>query len=185
MLQGQGHIRITGTTTTAFAQMSNGRLSLADSSFDRIRVRSNGAQIVFEGCRSKQIEASSVSGSIVYDGGSFDPGLARFDSISGSIALGVAAPALLAGRSQDGHVYTSFDRRTPVDQAPDGTATATFNGGGPLVNAISGRGNVYLYEGSLTTRPVLPPEWRPLRAMFRERRFELREGTSAVPPRRV
>ena len=147
-------MQLTGATTTAFVQMNYGTFYAADSSFDRIRVRGIGAHDVFEHCRSKQIEASSVHGSIVYDGGSFDPGLARFESQNGNIALGVNGGASVTGRSQDGHVYTLFDRRggTTVDQRGDGEATATVGGGGPLVNAISGRGNVFLYDGTLQNR---------------------------------
>src|SRR5665213_2870012 len=58
-------------------------------------VVSIAAHDVFERCRSKQIEATSVTGSIVYDGGAFDPGLARFESQSGNIALGVTSSAQL------------------------------------------------------------------------------------------
>jgi len=45
-------------------------------------------------------------------------------------------------------------------------------GGGPLVNAISSRGNIYLYDGSLANRRELPADWRPVRAVFATRRRE-------------
>ncbi|MDB5042772.1 MAG: hypothetical protein JWN27_3498 [Candidatus Eremiobacteraeota bacterium] len=167
ILQNFGRVELSGATTTAFVQMNNGALSATDGTFDRLRVRVNTAHVVFEHCRSKQIEANSVSGAILYDGGSFDPGLARFESLSGNIALGVTAPAQLAGRSQDGHVYTQFERAgTAISQPSDGTTTAAYGGGGPLVNAISGHGNVYLYDGSLTSRRVTAPEWRPVLQLF-------------------
>jgi hypothetical protein len=181
MVQGQGRVQMTGATTTAFVQMNYGTFYTADSTFDRIRVRGIAAHDVFERCRSKQIEASSVSGSIVYDGGSFDPGLARFESQTGSIALGVTSGAQLAGRSQDGHVYTLFDRRgaATVDQHGDGEAVATVGSGGPLVNAISGRGNVYFYEGSLVNRRAASPEWRRVHELFTMHR---RAPGAATPP---
>jgi hypothetical protein len=172
VIQGQGHVQLTGATTTAFVQMNYGTFYAADGTFDRIRVRGIAAHDVFENCRSKQIEASSVHGSIVYDGGSFDPGLARFESQSGNIALGVTGAAQLMARSQDGHVYTLFDRRgaSSVDQRSDGEATATVGGGGPLVNAISGRGNVFLYDGTLLTRRSAGPQWRAVHEVFAARR---------------
>src|SRR5665213_3304464 len=111
VVQNQGRVQVTGATTTAFVQMNYGTFYAADGAFDRIRVRGIAAHDVFERCRSKQIEATSVTGSIVYDGGAFDPGLARFESQSGNIALGVTSSAQLTGRSQEGHVYTLFDRR--------------------------------------------------------------------------
>ena len=169
--QNGGRVQLSGATTTAFVQMNYGLLYVADGSFDRIRVRGIGAHDVFEHCRSKQIEATSVTGSILYDGGTFDPGLARFESENGNIALGVNSGAQLVGRSEQGHVYTQFDRRgTTVDQRADGDATATFGGGGPLVNAISTRGNVYFYDGTLSARRQATPEWRPVHMLFAARR---------------
>jgi hypothetical protein len=182
VLQQQGRVEISNTTTTAFAQMAFGMLSASDSSFDRIRVRSTGAHVVFEHCRTKQIEASSISGALVYDGGAFDPGLARFESQSGNIALGVASPAQLTGRSQDGHVYTSFDRRAnaAVDQRGDGDVSANI-GNGPLVNAISGRGNVYLYDGTLASRRAMAAEWRPVHQLFHLHKRPRIEAPSRPP----
>jgi hypothetical protein len=182
VVQGQGHVQLTGATTTAFVQMNYGTFYAADSSFDRIRVRGIGAHDVFEHCRSKQIEASSIHGSILYDGGSFDPGLARFESQNGNIALGVNGGASITGRSQDGHVYTLFDRRgATVDQRGDGEATATVGGGGPLVNAMSGRGNVFLYDGTLQSRRAAAgPQWRAVHELFAARR---RARGAAVPTR--
>ena len=185
LIQGQGHVQLTGATTTAFVQLSYGTFFAADSVFDRIRVRGIAAHDVFEHCRSKQIEASSVHGSIVYDGGSFDPGLARFESQNGNIALGMNGAANVTGRSQDGHVYTMFDRRggSTVDQRSDGEASATIGGGGPLVNAISGRGNVYLYDGTLTSRREPPAEWRPLHQLFNAHRRTGQPRAEPPPPR--
>jgi hypothetical protein len=148
--QGGGRLELEDVDTTAFVQMNTGTLYAVDSTFRRVRTRVNAAHVVFERCRSTQIEASSISGTIVYDGGSFEPGLARFDSQSGNIALGVSSTAQVSGRSQGGRVYALFDRRPGenVEQRGDNDATATFGTGGPLVNAVTQRGNVYLYDGS-------------------------------------
>jgi hypothetical protein len=181
IVQSAGRVRLKGVSTTAFAQMANGRLHVSDSTFDRIRVRDNAGQVIFERTRSKQIEASTISGNIVYDGGSFDAGLARFESQSGNIALGTVGPAQLIGRSGDGHVYTQFDRHTDVDQRSDGEATANVGGGGPLVNAISSHGNVYLYDGSLRGRRLIAPEWRPLLHLFIQRRRVQAHGPLEPP----
>lgn len=182
LLQAGGHAQLTGATTTAFVQMNYGTFYAADGTFDRLRVRGVAAHDVFEHCRSKQIEASSITGSIVYDGGSFDPGLARFETQTGHIALGVTSAAQLTARSQDGRVFTLFDRRgtTSVDQRGEGDVTATVGTGGPLVNAISGRGNVFLYEGSLAGRRGTGPEWRAIHEVFAGRR-----RTRGFPPRRT
>lgn len=173
VLQGQGRVELMNATTTAFVQLNYGLFYAVDGTFDRIRVRGIGAHDVFERCRSKQIEASSISGTIAYDGGTFDPGLARFESQSGDIALGVNAPAQLMGRSDTGHVYTMFDQRNgaSVDQHGDGDATASVGSGGPLVNALSTHGNVYLYDGTLSNRRAVAPEWRPVHQLFNGRRL--------------
>jgi hypothetical protein len=117
---GGGHTVLTDVMSAAFVQVMNGRLDIFDSSFDRLRARGNNANFVFEHNRARQIEVSTVSGSIVYDNGTFDPGLARFESTDGSIAIGVASGAQIAARSNDGHVYSMWDRRTPIDQRSDG-----------------------------------------------------------------
>lgn len=158
-----GQTRLTDVTTAAFVQQMNGRVEIDDSSFDRLRARSNNATLDFEHDRARQIEVTTISGNVVYDDGTFDPGLARFQSTNGSIAIGVATGAQVAARSADGHVYWMWDRRTPIDQRGDADVSATIDGGGPVVNALTAHGNIYLYDGTLASRPVLPPEWRTLR----------------------
>jgi hypothetical protein len=158
-----GRMMLDDVMSAAFVQLMNGRLDVVDSSFDRLRARGNSAAFVFEHNRARQIEVSTVSGNIVYDNGTFDPGLARFESTNGSIGIGVAAGAQVAARSTDGHVYSMWDRRTPLDQRGDNDVSATIGGGGPVVNAVTARGNVYLYDGALASRGLLPPEWRPIR----------------------
>jgi hypothetical protein len=169
VLQGTGRVQLDGATTTAFVQLNYGTFFADDGTFDRIRVRGIGAHDVFEHCRSKQIEASSISGTIVYDGGSFDPGLARFESQTGNVALGVTSSAQLMGRSDTGHVYTMFDQRggTNVDQHSEGDATASVGTGGPLVNALSTHGNVFLYDGTMSSRRAIAPEWKPVHQALR------------------
>jgi hypothetical protein len=160
---GGGSMRLYDVMSAAFIQLNNGRLDVVDSSFDRLRARGNTASFVFEHNRARQIEVSTVSGNIVYDNGTFDPGLARFDSTYGSIGIGVASGAQVSARSTDGHVYSMWDRRTPLDQRGDNDVSATIGGGGPVVNALTGRGNVYLYDGTIASRQTLAPEWRPMR----------------------
>lgn len=144
-----------------FVQVLRGSLFAIDSNFNRLRVRTALAAEIFQHCRARQIEASSVAGAIVYDAGSFEQGLARFDSGSGNVAVGVTNPAQLTARTGgSGKVYTLFDRRAQVE-AHASDATATFDGGGPLVNATSVSGNVYLYDGALASKRRVPAGWRP------------------------
>lgn len=195
IFQRVGRVRLANVATTAFVQMNAGMLQATSSVFARLRARADAAQLVFEGCRSTQIEATTIGGSVVYDGGSFEPGLARFESQSGAIALGVEANAQLIGRSGDGRVYASFERRDASVSQQGNTATATLGGGGALVNALSAHGNVYLYDGSLRTRRTVAPELRPVHQFLtgpRPRgdriphvRQRVRARTSAAPRRRA
>jgi hypothetical protein len=162
VVSGGGQTLLSGITSDAFVQMLNGGVEIRDSSFDRLRARGNNAGFLFDDTRARQIEVTTVSGPIVYDNGIFDPGLARFESTNGSIGIGVASGAQIQARSGDGHVYGMWDKATPFDQRGDNAASATVAGGGPVVNALTAHGNVYLYDGSLATRRDVPPEWRPL-----------------------
>ena len=160
VVQRQGSIALTADRTAAFVQLNRGRLVARDDQFERLRARSNTAALIFAGCYSGEIEATTISGPIVYDDGEFDAGPARFDSLKGDIALGTSAPAQIAGRAQSGRVYTAFGRGASVDQRSPGVAIATVGAGGSLVNAISALGDVYLYDGSLRGRRDLPAPWR-------------------------
>jgi hypothetical protein len=163
---GRGRIVFDNVSGDAFVQPLNGHFYATGSTFDRLRIRSNRADEVFDACRVKQIEATTLTGNIVFDNGVFDPGLARFESDRGSIALGVNGGAQLGAHTEDGQVLTVLP---PVPSLPDfyrddGETLDLAGGGGPLVNAMSRHGNVYLYDGSLADRrpAELEPPWRPI-----------------------
>lgn len=166
VLQQQGQVHVRSTTTTAYLQQQSGTIDLTNDAFTRIRVRDNAARLFFDHCRTTQIEATTVSGPIVYDDGSFEPGLARFESQHGSIALGVDENAQVVAHTQSGKVYAQFDGPTPMQQHSDGDATATIGGGGTLVSAITESGNVYLYDGAFGDHRNLGPQWRPVHQFF-------------------
>lgn len=161
-----------------FVQVLHGPLFAADSNFDRLRARTAVGNQVYEHCNVKQIESSVVNGSIVYDDGHFDQGLARFDVTSGSVALGAASAAQLNAHVAGGRVTTLFDGRVSVD-ARDTEATAMVLGGGPIVTATSGNGSVLLYDGSLRNKGRIPTEWQPARRVLRRENNVFPQG---VPP---
>ncbi len=147
-----------------FAQTIFGRLEISDSTLDRIRARTGVRALRFDRCNVRQVEASSVSGNVVYDAGTFAPGLARFATQSGIVAIGVASGGVAIGaHSPNGRVFSAFARGASVaGSASD--ATATINGGGPLVTVTTERGSVYLYDGALRAKRNLSADWsRPLR----------------------
>ena len=156
---GRGRLALADIGGTVFAQNNHGPVTIVDSTLDRVRARSLSGNMAFERCNVHQIEATSVAGSIVFDGGTFAPGLARFESTSGEVAIGTAAAANLSGRATNGRVYTNFSGKARVD-ARTGEANATVGGGGPLVAATSESGSVYLYDGTLHARGGLPSQWK-------------------------
>jgi hypothetical protein len=142
---------------TGFVESLRGRVSATNSTFDRLRVRTATGDMLFRGCTSHQIQASSSYGSIVYDNGHFQPGLARFESDHGNVAVGVRGGAQIGAYSGSGHVVSSFDDQADVRGDPT-TKQATVHGGGPVVTAASKNGSVYLYSGSMDDHPRVREE---------------------------
>jgi hypothetical protein len=143
---------------TGFVESLRGRVVATNSSFDRLRVRTATGSMLFQGCTSHQIQATSTYGSIVYDNGSFQPGLARFESEHGDVALGVRGSAQIGAYSGSGHVVSSFDDEAQVRGDPM-TKQATVGGGGPVVTATSKNGSVYMYSGSMDDHPHVRQEF--------------------------
>jgi hypothetical protein len=181
-----GNVALRNMSGDVFVQDLRGTLSAEDSSFGRLRARGALGPMVFERCNVRQIEATNVNGSIVYDRGTFEPGLARFASEHGDVAVGVASgPAELgASVSDGGRVYTMFDNRAQVDLHEGHSSASLGGGGGATVNATSGSGNVYLYDGSLRARPRLPAEWQaPAGTLFGAPRNGYGAGSFGGQPR--
>lgn len=142
---------------TGYVESLRGKVVADDSSFERLRVRTATGGMLFHNCTSHQIQASSAYGSIVYDNGHFEPGLAHFESDHGNVALGVNGGAEIGAHSDSGHVVSNFSSEADVRGDP-ATKEATVNGGGPLVTATSRNGSVYLYSGSMNDHPRVREE---------------------------
>ncbi len=161
-----GGMRLSNVGGSGYAQVARGPIMARDSSFDRLRARTAIGNILFENCASKQIEVTSVNGTIIYDNGSFQPGLARFESANGSVALGVAGGNVQIGaHSSVGQIYSVFDRSS----VRAGQTDAQIGTGRAVVTASSVHGAIYLYNGALRSQRRLPAGWAPL-ARFVPRR---------------
>ena len=172
-LMGGGKITLDRVSGTGAVQLNYGPFIARDSTFDRIRVRTGRGNMFFERCTSAQIQATSLLGTIVYDDGSFTPGLAHFESQRGNIALGVNGDALVNAHSDAGRIFTSGD--VPIARGAN-DAQATYARGGPVVTATSARGSVIFYRGSLRMHPQLQQR-------FNLRRPPARPRPSRRPPR--
>jgi hypothetical protein len=151
-------VSLNGVSGTGFVESLRGRVVATNSTFDRLRVRTATGDMLFQGCTSQQIQATSAYGSIVYDNGDFQPGLARFESEHGNVALGVRGNAQIGAHSGAGHVVSSFEDDAQVRGDPT-TKQATVGGGGPVVTASSKNGSVYLYSGSMNDHPHVRQEF--------------------------
>jgi hypothetical protein len=157
-----GGIELSGVSGEGYAEVARGPIVVANSSMDRIRARTAIGNIIFENCTMRQIEVSSIRGSIAYDNGTFAPGVARFETEDGNIALGVASGGLQIGaHSSTGQVVPSFERGAAQVSGSATDTQAIVNGGGPVVTADATHGSVYLYNGSLRSRPRLQRQWHP------------------------
>jgi DUF4097 and DUF4098 domain-containing protein YvlB len=150
-----GDVHLNDVSGTGGVQVASGQIVANDSNFSRLRARTARGDLLFQNCHSKQIEATSVLGSIAYDNGSFEPGLARFESERGNVAIGVASGGVQVGaHSSSGQIYSDFPHATNVQrQAND--QQATVNGGGPVITASSARGSVLLYDGAMRDHPQM------------------------------
>ena len=181
--QRAGPLVLRNVSGDAFVQNLQGQIFVADSSFNRLRTRTAVSNMVFQRCNVRQIEATSTRGSILYNNGSFQPGLARFETVTGHVALGVNGPASVAVKGPPGQIFQNFDQPTPfVDRG--GEANARIEGGGPLVNVVTRQGRVYLYDGSILNKRALPQHWNQIRAplqRFREREQQQQQRRGPPP----
>ncbi len=153
----QAEISLNNVSGTGFVESLRGRVVATNSTFDRLRVRTATGNMLFQGCTSQQIQATSTYGSIVYDNGNFQAGLARFESEHGNVALGIRGNAQIGAHSGAGHVISSFADDAQVRGDPT-TKQATVGSGGPVVTATSRNGTVYLYSGSMSDHPHVRQE---------------------------
>jgi hypothetical protein len=145
-----------------YAEVARGPMFVQNAAFNRIRARTATGNIVFENCNARQILATSVNGSIAYDNGTFVPGIARFESENGNVAIGIAGGgALIDAHSAAGRVYSGFSNSAAVNGS-ETDAQAIVGPGGPVVTAASVRGGVYLYDGALRSHGRLQGAWAPV-----------------------
>lgn len=137
-----GAVVMQAFTGTAFLQALRGRISATDSTFDRVRARSGVGPIVFSRCAAGQIDASSVTGAVLYDDGTLGQGPVHFSSVYSNVGVGIA----------------SYPGTLP-SEVVNGTATATLGARGPVVTASSTRGNAFIYNGSMQAHPDLLARW--------------------------
>lgn len=163
-----GRIGLHNIGGNGYIEVARGPISVSDSAVNRLRARTAVGNILFENCNARQIEVSSINGSIAYDNGTFAPGLARFESQNGNVAIGVAGGALQIGaHSASGKIFQNLPNARITGSNTD--AQAFVGTGGPVVTASSTSGNVYLYGGAFNNQERLKAQWRPVGRIVRPR----------------
>jgi DUF4097 and DUF4098 domain-containing protein YvlB len=149
-----GEVHLNDTSTTAAIQVNNGPVFINSSDFPRLRLRTGRGNVFMNNCRASQIQVTSLVGSILFDNGTFDPGLAHFETDRGSIAIGVAAGTSIAAHSSAGRIFYDIGDQGSVSRTPT-DAQAMLDGGGPVVTASSVNGAVLFFRGALHQYPQL------------------------------
>ena len=149
-----GEVHLNNVSTTAAVQVNNGPVFIANSDFPRLRLRTGRGNVFMNNCRASQIQVTSLVGSILFDNGTFDPGLAHFETDRGSIAIGVTSGAQIDAHSSSGHIFYDIGNEGNINRSPN-DAQAMLNGGGPVVTASSVNGAVLFYRGTLHQYPQL------------------------------
>uniref|UniRef100_E6Q3G3 Uncharacterized protein n=1 Tax=mine drainage metagenome TaxID=410659 RepID=E6Q3G3_9ZZZZ len=151
----QGAIALENVRSSGVAQVGRGPIFAENSSFGRLRARNAVGNIFFSNVTATQIDVGTVGGSIVAENMHFRTGLARFQSQRGNVVLGVSGRAQIDAQGRGANaVATSFRGAHTVSRSRSG-ARAILGGGGPIVTALSPRGRVVLFDGSIASHPRL------------------------------
>jgi hypothetical protein len=173
-----GEVHVENVSTTAAIQVNNGPVFISNSTFERLRLRTGRGTIFMSACRSQQIQVTSLTGSIVYDNGIFEPGLAHFETTRGNIAIGLAGGAQIEAHSGAGRILYDIATEGGVNRSAQ-DAQATLMGGGPVITASSVTGAVIFYRGTLHDYPQFE---RLLTPRQREGQMQPRQPLRRVKP---
>ena len=176
----QGAIALDNVRSSGVAQTGRGPILAQNSAFGRLRVRNAVGNIFLSHVTASQIDVGSIGGSILAEDMRFRTGLARFQSQRGNVVLGVLGGAQIDAQGRGAHaIATSFHGAHSLARSGNG-ARAVIGGGGPVVSALSPRGRVVLFDGSIASHPRLSRSIPAIARAFRRVRARL----AALPKRR-
>ncbi len=149
----QGQVHLDDDSGTGAVQVNNGAFFASNSAFDRLRLRTGRGNIVMTNCHSRQIAVTSLTGSILYDSGTFENGIAHFESERGTVAIGVDGSAEIEAHAGSGRILYRPGEAQVQRSADD--AQAIIDGGGPVITATTDAGAVIFYRGAIHDHPGL------------------------------
>jgi DUF4097 and DUF4098 domain-containing protein YvlB len=146
----EGEVQVEGARGKINVSSVNEKVSIKDSSGD-ISVESVNGAITMTGIDSKSVDATTVNGTIVYEGKLADGGHYNFGTHNGDVALGIPenVNATFTIRTYQGSVSSDFALEG-YDKRPQRgrRVTATLGNGSADVNLETFGGSIRLRKGS-------------------------------------
>ena len=177
----QGGIALEGVHSSGVAQVGRGPIIAENSTFGRLRARNALGNIFMRNVTATQIDVGSVGGSILAENMRFHTGLARFQSQRGNVVLGVSGAAQVNAQGRGARaITTSFHGAHQVSRLGSG-ARAIVEGGGPVVTALSPRGRVLLFDGSIASHPRLSRRVPAIARAFHQARARVERAPKRTP----
>ena len=147
----EGEVQVQGARGKVTASSVNEKVSVADTTGDITAESVNGA-ITLTGIDAKIVDATSVNGTIVYEGKLADGGHYSFGTHNGDIILGLpeAANATFTFRTYQGRINTDFalEGYDPGQRQRGRRVTGTLGNGSADVNLETFGGSIRLRKGS-------------------------------------
>ena len=153
----QGEVQISNARGKVTATSVNEKVTIKDTSGD-ISVDTVNGGISMTGIDSKVVEATTVNGTIVYEGRLAEGGHYNFGTHNGDILLGIAdgASATFTFRTYQGSVSTEFQLEgfNAAEARRGRRVTATLGKGSADVNLETFGGSIRLRKGSAARTPA-------------------------------
>jgi len=148
----EGEVQVQGARGKVNVSSVNEKVRITDATGDIIAESVNG-DITMTGIDSKSVDASSVNGTIVYEGKLADGGHYNFGTHNGDVALGIpeSTNATFVIRTYQGTVSTEFtlEGYNPQDARRGRRVTATLGKGSADVTLETFGGSIRLRKGSV------------------------------------
>lgn len=147
----EGEVQVSGARGKVTASSVNEKVTITDTTGD-ISAESVNGNITMTGIDGKIVDATSVNGTIVYEGRLADAGHYSFSTHNGEVILGIpeTANATFTFRTYQGSINTDFtlDGYTPRDARRGRRVTGTLGNGSADVNLETFGGSIRLRKGS-------------------------------------
>jgi hypothetical protein len=161
-----GEIRIEGSRGRVSVSAVSGRIEITGASGD-IEAQAVSGNIGLYRIESSRVDASTVSGQVIYSGAIRDNGSYSFGSHSGTVTLAIPnnANATVNTSTMSGGMSASFSLPS-MDQRSRGRTTLRFGNGSASIDVESFSGNIRLVRPNEV--PSLPERRRSSRSSQRD-----------------